>query len=365
MKNKMLILMSLLVLLGLSLTAAVSAQDRPIDNIVDITAQTGNFETLHDAIVAAGLADALASAGSSYTVFVPTDAAFAAFDAANPGILDTILADPTGLLRTLLNYHVVSGEHLSGELLATTSLPTLQGESLDVELRDGVLYINGAQVTSTDILTKNGVIHVIDTVLLPDVITNVAPTVVAETTSTTDEAAEDTTSTTATTAETTTGDSTAGTTTDDDAADTTTTSGTSTDTSDGSSLKTIAEIANESGNFGQLLNALAATGLDDMFAEPGRFTVFAPTDAAFEALGDIGLSEDELRAILLYHVVNDTISRDQIANSSLIPTMSNGRPLFVHTDDSQILDISGANVIVYDIPASNGIIHVIDKVMIP
>jgi uncharacterized surface protein with fasciclin (FAS1) repeats len=352
MKNKMLLLVSLLVLLGLSLTTVVSAQDRPFQNIVDITAGTSNFETLHDAIVSAGLADALASADSAYTIFVPTDAAFAALEATNPGLLDTLLADPAGLLKTILNYHVVSGEHLSGELLATTSLPTLQGETLDVELRDGVLYINDAQVTSTDILTKNGVIHVIDAVLMPEAVTIPAPTI-AQITPPPDVVTDDTSST-----------STATTTTTESAAETATSVSVTTD--DGTtSLKTIAEIAGESGNFDQLLNALAATGLDGMLSEPGRFTVFAPTDEAFEALGDLGLSEDELRAILQYHVVNDTITRDQIANSSLIPTMSNGRPLFVHSVDSQIQDISGANVLVYDILASNGIIHVIDKVMIP
>lgn len=346
MKRKALLFVSVLVLLSLSLVATVSAQERPSDNIVDIAAKNGNFDTLHAAIVAAGLADTLASADNTFTVFAPTDAAFAALEAAHPGILETLLADPEGLLASILKYHVVSGEYQSGDVLANSSLPSLEGTALAISLRDGVPYVGDAQITATDILAKNGVIHVIDTVLVPEDVTIPAPVVVveepAETEMTDEVAMTDETATT------------------EDAAveepvmaeDTT-------------GLKTIAEVAAEAGTFNQLLSALTATGLADTFAEPGNYTVFAPTDAAFEALGDISLTTEQLKSILLYHVVNDSLSRDQIANSKLIPTMSDGRPLFVHTADGQIIDISGAQVLIYNIPASNGTIHVIDRVMIP
>lgn len=344
MKRKALLLVSVFALLGLIMVTTVSAQTRPNDNIVDIAAKNDNFDTLHAAIVAAGLADTLASADNTFTVFAPTDAAFEALEAANPGIIDTVLADPTGLLTTILTYHVVSGEYQSGDVLANSTLPTLQGESLAISLRDDLPYVDDAQITATDILAKNGVIHVIDAVLLPDAITNPAPTVEEALTDDTAEAdvAEDEADAVVT----------------EEVVEEPT-------VADEAGLKTIAEIATEAGSFNQLLSALTATGLASTFAQPGNYTVFAPTDAAFEALGDISLSEDELRAILLYHVVNDSLTRDQIATSTLIPTLSDGRPLFVERDGSQVLNISGAQVQVWNIPASNGIIHVIDTVMIP
>jgi uncharacterized surface protein with fasciclin (FAS1) repeats len=343
MKRKALLLVSVFVLLSLTLVTTVSAQTRPSDNIVDIAAKNSNFDTLHAAIVAAGLADTLASADNTFTVFAPTDAAFAALEAANPGILDTVLADPEGLLTTILTYHVVAGEYQSGDVLANATLPSLQGEDLTISLRDGVPYVDNAQITATDILAKNGVIHVIDTVLLPDAITMPAP-VVEE--AVMDDSAEEVMAEDEVVME------------EEEMAE-------EPMMDDTAGLKTIAEIATEAGTFNQLLSALTATGLADTFAQPGNYTVFAPTDAAFEALGDISLTESQLRSILLYHVVNDSLTRDQIATSTLIPTMSNGRPLFVERDGSQVLNISGAQVVVWNIPASNGIIHVIDSVMIP
>jgi uncharacterized surface protein with fasciclin (FAS1) repeats len=342
MKRKALLLVSVFVLLSLTLVTTVSAQTRPNDNIVDIAAKNSNFDTLHAAIVAAGLADTLASADNTFTVFAPTDAAFAALEAANPGILDTVLADPQGLLTTILTYHVVAGEYQSGDVLANATLPSLQGEDLTISLRDGVPYVDDAQITATDILAKNGVIHVIDAVLLPEAITNPAPAVEA---AVADEAAEEVAA--------------------EDEAVVADEAVEEPMADDAAGLKTIAEIATEAGTFNQLLSALTATGLANTFAQPGNYTVFAPTDAAFEALGDISLTESQLRSILLYHVVNDTLTRDQIATSTLIPTLSNGRPLFVERDGSQVLNISGAQVVVWNIPASNGIIHVIDSVMIP
>ncbi len=129
--------------------------------------------------------------------------------------------------------------------------------------------------------------------------------------------------------------------------------------------QTIAEIAVAAGNFTSLLGALEATGLAETFAMPGNYTVFAPTDAAFAALGDMDLTQDELKAILIYHVVSDRLTRDQLATDDLVPTLSGGRPLFINSDDGQIIDISGAKLVMTDIQASNGIIHVIDRVLIP
>ncbi len=342
MKRKMLLLLSLILVLSLGVVGGAAAQERPTENIVDIAASNGSFDTLHTAIVAAGLADTLASADSEFTVFAPTDSAFAAVAAAYPGLLDTLLADPTGALSTILTYHVVSGRLDSGDVLASSSLTTLQGEELPVTLRDGVPYIGDAQIVTVDVPAKNGVIHIIDSVLIPSAVTLPAPGVAEDTTEAVadepmmeEEAAADT------------------------GADMVTE-----EAADSGELMTIAEIAVDAG-FTELVDALTATGLVDTFAQPGSYTVFAPTNEAFEAIKG-QFTADQVEAILLYHVVNDVLTRDQIANSELIPTLSNGLPLFVNSDsDNNITDISGAQVVVFNIPASNGIIHVIDTVMVP
>ncbi len=342
MKRKMLLLLSLILVLSLGVVGGAAAQERPIENIVDITASNGSFDTLHTAIVAAGLADTLASADSEFTVFAPTDSAFAAVAAAYPGLLDTLLADPTGALSTILTYHVVSGRLDSGDVLASSSLTTLQGEELPITLRDGVPYVGDARIVTVDVPAKNGVIHIIDSVLIPSAVTLPAP---APAEDTTEAVAEEPMMEEEATA--------------DASADTTTDEAASSD-----ELMTIAEIAVDAG-FSELVDALTATGLVDTFAQPGNYTVFAPTNEAFEAIKG-QFTAEQIESILLYHVVNDVLTRDQIATSELIPTLSNGLPLFVNTDsDNNITDISGAQVVVFNIPASNGIIHVIDTVMVP
>jgi uncharacterized surface protein with fasciclin (FAS1) repeats len=319
MKRKALLLLSLVLLLSFS---AMGAAAQTNDNIVDIAAKNNNFDTLHTAIVAAGLADTLASADAHYTVFAPTDAAFGDLD---PALLSAALADPKGALTTVLTYHVVAGHYSSAELLEMGTVTTLQGEELTITTRNDNVFVNDARVVIADVPAKNGIIHAINAVLLPAAVTGGADTT----------AMADTTVATA----------------DDTAGDT--------------ASKTIAEIAVEAGNFTSLVGALQATGLVGTFAMPGNYTVFAPTDDAFAALGDVDLSQDELKAILLYHVVNDRLTRDQLATDDLVPTLSGGRPLFINRDGGRIVDISGAKLVVTDIQASNGIIHVIDRVMIP
>ena len=318
MKRKALLLLSLVLLLSFS---AMGAAAQTNDNIVDIAAKNSNFDTLHTAVVVAGLADTLASADAQYTVFAPTDAAFGDLD---PALLSAALADPKGALTTVLTYHVVAGNYSGAELLEMGTVTTLQGEELTITTRNDDVFVNDARVVIADVPAKNGIIHAIDAVLLPAAVTGGADT--AATTETTAAAA---------------------------------------DTAGDTASKTIAEIAVEAGNFTSLVGALQATGLVETFTMPGNYTVFAPTDDAFAALGDIDLSEDELKAILLYHVVNDRLTRDQLATDDLVPTLSDGRPLFINRSGSRIIDVSGAKLVVTDIQASNGIIHVIDRVMIP
>lgn len=326
--------------MSLGMVLGASAQETN-DNIVDIVAASNQFDTLHTAIVEAGLADTLASADNTFTVFAPRDGAFNALEEAYPGLLNTLLADPTGDLTSILTYHVVPGKYMSGDVLEAGTLTTVQGEELTITTRGDRVFVNDARVITVDVPAKNGVIHIIDSVLVPSTVTLPEPAAempeTTETVTTTPAATEPAAVIEAEIAA---------------------------EEANPADLKSIAEVATEAGSFTRLLDALTATGLAETFAKPGNYTVFAPTDAAFEALGDVNLTESELRSILLFHVVGDALNRDQLATDDIIPTLD-GRPLFVNRDGANIVDINGAKVLVYNIPASNGIIHVIDRVMIP
>lgn len=321
MKKHVLVVVALFVVtlfsFGVARVAPAAAQTFT-PNIMDIAAADDRFDTLEAAIKAAGLADTLAAANNSFTVFAPTDAAFAALPA---GTVESLLADPQGALTNVLLYHVISGAKDSGAVLAADSLLTLQGTSLNVNLKNGLPYVNDSQIIITDIQAKNGIIHVIDAVLVPSSSPAASP-------------AKDTTQ------------------------------------MDKAELLTIAEIAIADGRFNTLVAALTAADLAGVFLAPGDYTVFAPTDDAFAALpaGTVeALLADPkgaLTTILLYHVVGDSLSRDQIATDDHIYTLA-GRNLQVNRNGSTIIDISGAKLLITDIQASNGVIHVIDSVLLP
>jgi len=132
-------------------------------SVVDVIVNSPDHNTLETAVLAAGLEGALSGPGP-FTVFAPTDAAFAALDGAT---LEAALADPQGLLTTVLTYHVMNGVADTGNLSDGLRLSTLQGSNVEFSFRDGGAFINDAQITVTDIRTQNGVVHVIDAVLLP------------------------------------------------------------------------------------------------------------------------------------------------------------------------------------------------------
>ena len=146
----------LLVISAVSL-AALSAQAK---DIVDTAVGAGNFKTLAAALTAAGLIDTLKGKGP-FTVFAPTDAAFAKIPKAD---LDALLADKAKL-TSVLTYHVVPGKVMAADVKAG-KVKTVQGSDLSVTTAGGVM-VNQAKVTSTDIVADNGVIHVIDTVVMP------------------------------------------------------------------------------------------------------------------------------------------------------------------------------------------------------
>ena len=141
-----------------SASAAAMSKD-----IVETASEAGSFATLLTAATAAGLVETLQGEGP-YTVFAPTDEAFAALPA---GTLDGLLADKEALKKVLL-YHVVSGAVTSDQVVGLTSADSVEGSPIAIAVKDGVVYLNdGAKVVTADVAASNGVIHVIDQVLLP------------------------------------------------------------------------------------------------------------------------------------------------------------------------------------------------------
>ena len=154
MKLRMIVLVSAL----FALTSLASAAD-----IVD-TAVAGGFTTLVAAVKAAGLVDTLKGAGP-FTVFAPTDAAFAKLPA---GTLESLLKpENKAKLQSILTYHVVAGKVMAADVVKLKSAKTVEGESITIKTMNGGVMVDQANVTKTDIETSNGVIHVIDTVMLP------------------------------------------------------------------------------------------------------------------------------------------------------------------------------------------------------
>jgi uncharacterized surface protein with fasciclin (FAS1) repeats len=279
------------------------AMEEALPSIAEIAAGDENFSTLVAALSAAGLVDTLAGEGN-FTVFAPTNDAFAALPA---GTVDSLLADPQGGLTQILLYHVVDGVARATDVVTLNEVVTLNGNPIAIAVVDGTVRLNdSATVVTTDIEASNGVIHVIDNVLLPP----------AETTA------------------------------------------------------SIAEIAAGDENFTTLVAALSAAGLVDTLAGEGNFTVFAPTNDAFAALPEGTLDalleapDGLLTQILLYHVVNGVARAEDVVNLSGVETL-NGESVAVAVVDGAVRLNDSATVIATDITASNGVIHVIDTVLIP
>ncbi len=144
--------------------AWVSAGGPLAADIVDTAIAAGNFTTLAAALQAADLVDALKGPGP-FTVFAPTDEAFAALPA---GTLDSLLL-PANIetLQSILKYHVVSGAVMAADVVKLSSAATLQGQDVSIHVEDGAVMVEASNVVATDIVCKNGVIHVIDAVMMP------------------------------------------------------------------------------------------------------------------------------------------------------------------------------------------------------
>lgn len=167
MKMKM-YLIALVAVVGI-LGAAFVATSMPLGytmpqkDIVDTAVQAGNFKTLVAAVQAAGLVDTLKSPGP-FTVFAPTDEAF---EKLPPGTVESLLQDKEKLIQ-VLTYHVVPGKVMSTDVVGLDSAQTVQGQRLSIDTMNGIVMIDNSKVVAADIQASNGVIHVIDTVLIPN-----------------------------------------------------------------------------------------------------------------------------------------------------------------------------------------------------
>ena len=146
-----------------ALAITVASSTASAADIVD-TAVAGHFNTLVAAVKAAGLVNTLKGPGP-FTVFAPTDEAFAKLPA---GTLESLLKpENKAKLQSILTYHVVPGRVMAQDVVKLHSAKTVEGQSIAIKTMDGGVMVDGAHVTKTDIVTSNGVIHVIDSVLLP------------------------------------------------------------------------------------------------------------------------------------------------------------------------------------------------------
>jgi transforming growth factor-beta-induced protein len=304
-----------------------------LGTIVDVAVAAGDFTTLVAAVEAAGLVETLSGPGP-FTVFAPTDEAFAAALEALGLTAEELLAD-TETLTSILTYHVIAGEVPASAVVTMDgqSAETVNGAEVTISVDGDAVMVNEANVTAVDIAASNGIIHVIDAVLLPpaDDMEATETTMAPETTMATEETMAE------------------------------------------EEAGTIVDVAIAAGDFTTLVAAVEAAGLVETLSGEGPFTVFAPTDDAFAAaLEALGLTAEELLAdtetltsILTYHVIAGEVP------ASAVVTMDgqsaetvNGAEVTISVDGDAVM-VNDANVIAVDVEASNGIIHVIDAVLLP
>jgi uncharacterized surface protein with fasciclin (FAS1) repeats len=145
------------------LIAGDNKSDSSKKDIVTIAVESGKFNTLAKALTETGLVEALQGEGP-FTVFAPTDEAFAKLP---KGTIEVLLKDKDALKKILL-YHVVSGKVTSKEVVNLKKAETLSGKNINIQFTDGIVMINNSKVTTADVMASNGVIHIIDTVLIPE-----------------------------------------------------------------------------------------------------------------------------------------------------------------------------------------------------
>ena len=283
--------------------------EEPAQTVVDIAVADGRFTTLVTALGAADLVGVLSGEGP-FTVFAPTDDAF---NNLPEGTLDSLLADIPALTDVLL-YHVVSGKVMAADVVGLDSAETVQGSSVGISVMGESVMVDDANVIITDIEGSNGVIHVIDAVIIPAA-EEVVEEVVAE-----------------------------------------------------EPAQTVVDIAVADGRFTTLVTALGAADLVGVLSGEGPFTVFAPTDDAFNNLPEGTLDSlladiPALTDVLLYHVVSGKVMAADVVGLDSAETVQGSSVGISVMGESVMVD--DANVIITDIEGSNGVIHVIDAVIIP
>ena len=318
-------------------TSTTAPEETETTTVLDLAIEAGQFSTLVSAAEAGGLGDTLSGEGP-FTVLAPTDAAFeTAFEAL--GITAEELLADTETLTQILLYHVL-GQEADSQLVATLDgqdVATVQGESIAISVEGGTISVNDAEVVSPDLVADNGIVHVINGVLLPPTVSEALGAAMEDTTTTTEAPAD----------------------------------------------PTIAEIVVEQAGgdpaeFTVLLAAVQAAdpAVLEALSDPGQeLTVFAPTDEAFtNLLADLGIAAEDLLAdpeltnILLYHVAPGIfLAEDVVAAAPIdaLPTLLEGSTLSVEIVDGGVVVDESSNVVQADIVAGNGVIHVIDAVLVP
>ncbi|QDU63449.1 Immunogenic protein MPT70 precursor [Planctomycetes bacterium Pan216] len=296
-------------------TCALASANAEKKDIVDTAVGAGDFQTLVTAVKTAGLVETLKSDGP-FTVFAPTDAAFAKLP---EGTVEKLLKDKEKL-KSILLYHVVAGDFPASAVVKEKQLESALGQPLTVKVSGDGVTIDNAKVAKADIECSNGVIHVIDEVLLPTAEKKGAAKVPAN------------------------------------------------------SSDDIVGVAQSAGSFNTLLTAAKEAGIVEALRADGPITVFAPTDDAFAklpagTLDSLLKDKEALTRVLTYHVVPGDVSSAELVTKHAVATLlGESAPVQVSKDCQgtiQRVAVGGAKVIKADIHASNGIIHVVDSVMMP
>lgn len=276
------------------------AQDKAAKDIVTTAVEAGSFKTLAAALQAAGLVETLQGKGP-FTVFAPTDEAFQKLP---EGTVATLLKpENKQRLIAVLTYHVVPGQVKAADVVKLKAAATVNGQRVDIKTDGGKVRVDQSTVVATDIVCSNGVIHVIDQVILP-------------------------------------------------------------------STDNIPEAAHKAGTFKTLLAAAKAAGLVEVLSGEKPLTVFAPTDEAFAKLpaGTVenllkAENKEKLAGILKFHVLPGRVFSGDVLSKKELKTVQGG--VLTASVHDGAATINGSGLVATDIDAANGVIHVIDRVLLP